>query len=147
MRPHVTALTLGVRDVAAARRFYIDGLGWDPLFEQAGEIFFVQIAQGQMLGLWNVVSMRSEYGDVGHNDGGPAIPVSLGQNVASPGDVDDLIAEALAAGATLVSAARSQPWDGYSGCFADPDGYRWDIVYNPGFRIDDDGAVHLGAAG
>ncbi|AUI52635.1 VOC family protein [Arthrobacter crystallopoietes] len=147
MRPHVTALTLGVRDVAASRRFYIDGLGWEPLFEQEGEIFFVQIAHGQMLGLWNVESMRGEYGDVGHNDDGPAIPVSLGQNVASRDDVDDVIAQALAAGATLVSAARNQPWGGYSGCFADPDGYRWDIVYNPGFRIDDDGAVHLGAAG
>jgi predicted lactoylglutathione lyase len=146
MKPLVTAVTLGVRDVQASREFYIGGLGWQPLLEEAGEIFFLQIAHGQILGLWNVESMRREYGDVGHPDSGPAIPVSLGQNVDSPAEVDEVIEQALAAGATLVSAGQYQPWGGYSGCFADPDGYRWDIVFNPGLSIGDDGTVHLGPA-
>ncbi|NKX54101.1 VOC family protein [Arthrobacter mobilis] len=146
MKPLVTAVTLGVRDVRASRNFYIEGLGWQPLFAEEGEILFLQIAHGQMLALWNVESMRREYGDVGHHESGPAVPVSLGQNVDSPGEVDEAIRQALAAGATLVSEARYQPWGGYSGCFADPDGYRWDIVFNPGFSIGDDGTVHLGPA-
>jgi predicted lactoylglutathione lyase len=146
MKPLVTAVTLGVRDVRASRRFYIDGLGWQPLFEEEGEIFFLQAAHSQILALWNVESMRREYGDVGHRRDGPAIPVSLGRNVGSPAEVDEAIGQALAAGAALVAAARYQPWGGYSGCFADPDGYRWDIVFNPGLTIGDDGTVHLGPA-
>ncbi|MFD1213790.1 VOC family protein [Arthrobacter sp. GCM10027362] len=147
MKPLVTAITLGVRDVRVARRFYVDGLGWQPLFEQDGEIFFLQIAHGQILALWNVESMRGEYGDVGHPDAGPGIPISLGQNVDSPMEVDAAIAQAVDAGARLVSAGRYQSWGGYSGCFADPDGYRWDIVFNPGLVIAEDGTVQLGPGG
>ncbi|NKX50637.1 glyoxalase [Arthrobacter deserti] len=146
MKPLVTAVTLGVRDVRASREFYIGGLGWPPLFEEEGEIFFVQIAHGQILALWNVESMRREYGDVARPASGPAVPVPLGQNVGSPDEVNEVVGQALAAGATLVSAGGYQPWGGYSGCFADPDGYRWDIVFNPGLSIGDDGAVLLGPA-
>src|SRR5690606_36355719 len=78
----VTAVTLGVREVAASRRFYIEGLGWPVLWEQPTEILFVQVAAGQMLALWNVQSMPSEYGDVAHPPAGAsAIPISLGRNV------------------------------------------------------------------
>lgn len=144
--PRVTAITLGVRDVDKSRRFYAEGLGWPVLWENPGEIVFFQIAAGQMLALWNVKSMPSEYGDVGHPaPGAPAIPVSLGRNVQSPEEVDREMERALAAGASLVNAAKKQAWGGYSGCFADPDGYRWDIVYNPGLRVEADGTLHLSA--
>ncbi|EMY34050.1 glyoxalase/bleomycin resistance protein/dioxygenase [Arthrobacter crystallopoietes BAB-32] len=144
MKPQVSAVTLGVRDLARSRRFYVDGLGWQPLAEQTGEIFFIQIAPGQILALWDVASMRGEYGDVGHCTDGPAAPLSLGRNANSPQEVDRLIAEAVDAGAELVSAGRNQSWGGYSGCFADPDGFRWDIVFNPAFSVDDGGNVSLG---
>lgn len=144
MEPVVSAITLGVRDVARSRRFYVDGLGWRPLAEQEGEILFLQSAHGQILALWDVASMRGEYGDVGHHEQGPAVPVSLGRNVGSPEEVDRLLAEGVAAGAALVSDGRQQSWGGYSGCFADPDGFRWDIVFNPAFSVDDGGNVSLG---
>jgi uncharacterized protein len=144
MEPLVSAITLGVRDIARSRRFYVDGLGWKPLAEQQGEILFIQSAHGQILALWDVASMRGEYGDVGHPAQGPAAPVSLGRNVAGPEEVDRLLAEGVAAGAELVSAGRQQSWGGYSGCFADPDGFRWDIVFNPAFSMDDGGNVSLG---
>lgn len=144
--PRITAITLGVRDVAASRRFYVEGLGWPALFEAEGEIFFIQIAAGQMLGVWNVESMHSEYGDVAlPAEGAPAIPMSLGRNVDSVDQVHQEIERALAAGATLVQAPQKQTWGGTSGCFADPDGYRWDIVHNPGLRVDPDGTLHIGA--
>lgn len=145
-KPGITAITLGVRDVAASRRFYVDGLGWPALWEQEGEILFIQVAAGQMLALWNVRSMPSEYGDVAHPPaGGPAIPISLGRNVESEAEVEREIERALAAGATLVQAAKKQSWGGTSGCFADPDDYRWDIVFNPGLRVDPDGTLHMAA--
>ncbi len=145
--PLVTAITLGVRDVAASRRFYVDGLGWPVLWEQATEILFVQVAAGQMLALWNVKSMPGEYGDVAHPPAGaPAIPISLGRNVESEAAVEREMGRALAAGATLVRAAKRQAWGGTSGCVADPDGYRWDIVFNPGLRTDPNGTLHLEAA-
>jgi catechol 2,3-dioxygenase-like lactoylglutathione lyase family enzyme len=147
MEPAVTAITLGVRKVSASRNFYIDGLGWRPLFEEPGEILFIQLGPGQILALWNVASMKGEYGDVGHSASGPAAPVSLGQNLGSSEAVDLVLQDAVAAGATLVSPGTARPWGGYSGCFADPDGYRWDIVFNPGLLIADDGTVRLGAAG
>jgi uncharacterized protein len=144
MEPLVSAITLGVRDIARSRRFYVDGLGWKPLAEQEGEIFFIHSAHGQILALWDVASMRGEYGDVGHAAQGPAAPLSLGRNVSGPEEVDRLLAEGVAAGAELVSAGRQQSWGGYSGCFADPDGFRWDIVFNPAFSVDDGGSVSLG---
>jgi catechol 2,3-dioxygenase-like lactoylglutathione lyase family enzyme len=140
--PHVTALTLGVRDVEVSRHFYVEGLGFRPVLDLPGEISFVQGAPGQLLALWNVTSMPSEYGDVGH--GPQAAPMSLGHNVERVERVQELYAAALAAGATSVSAPQEREWGGVSACVADPDGFRWDFVYNPGFRVDPDGSVHLG---
>jgi catechol 2,3-dioxygenase-like lactoylglutathione lyase family enzyme len=142
--PEVTAITLGVRDVEASRRFYVDGLGFRSVLDLAGEISFVQGAPGQLLALWNVVSMRSEYGDVGH--GVQAPPISMGHNVTSVERVGELYAAALAAGATTVSQPQQREWGGVSACVADPDGFRWDFVFNPGFRVEPDGTVHLGEA-
>jgi len=142
--PVLTAITLGVRDVERARRFYVDGLGFRQVLEIPGEIAFVQVAPGQLLALWDVEQMPSEYGDVAHGSAGP--PVSLGHNVTDPAHVARLYAAGLAAGATAVSEPAEREWGGVSACVADPDGFRWDFVYNPGFRVDADGTVHLGNA-
>lgn len=142
MKSTVSAITLGVRSMQDARRFYVDGLGWRLIGEQEGEIVFLQLGPGQILALWNAGSMTGEYGDVGHGPQAP--PMSLGQNVDSPQEVDAVLAQAVQAGATLVSPGRRQAWGGYSGCFADPDGFRWDIVHNPGFTVEPDGTVRMG---
>ncbi len=139
--PDITAITLGVRDVERSRAFYVDGLGFRSVL-QLPEISFVQGAPGQLLALWDVTAMPSEYGDVAHGPSAP--PVSLGHNVAAAEEVEQLYAAALAAGASSVSAPSVREWGGVSACVADPDGYRWDFVHNPGFRVDPDGTVHLG---
>jgi catechol 2,3-dioxygenase-like lactoylglutathione lyase family enzyme len=140
--PAVTAITLGVRDVAVSRAFYVDGMGFRLLLDLPDEICFVQCAPGQLLALWDVTRMPSEYGAVGHGPAAP--PVSLGHNVAEAAEVERLYAAALASGATSVSAPRVQEWGGSSACVADPDGFRWDFTHNPGFQVDADGTVHLG---
>lgn len=142
-RPDITAITLGVRDVERARDFYVDGLGFRPVLHQPGEIVFVQCAPGQLLALWDVEQMPAEYGDVAHGPSAP--PMSLGHNVESAEQVEELYAAALAAGGTSVSAPSVRAWGGVSACVADPDGFRWDFVHNPSFRTDPDGTVHLGA--
>ena len=142
IRPDITAITLGVRDVEVSRAFYVDGLGFRSVLHLPGEISFVQCAPGQLLALWDVVAMPSEYGDVAHGPAAP--PMSLGHTVPAPDLVERLYAAALAAGATSVSEPTEREWGGVSACVADPDGFRWDFVFNPSFRVDPDGTVHLG---
>jgi len=140
--PHVTAITLGVRDVERARRFYVDGLGFRQVLAIPDEIAFVQCAPGQVLALWDVEQMPTEYGSVAH--GSTAPPMSLGHNVERRERVHELYAAGLAAGATSVTEPAEREWGGVSACVADPDGFRLDFVWNPNFRIDEDGTVHLG---
>lgn len=137
--PHVTAITLGVRSVETSARFYTDGLGLTPVSRIGDEIAFVQAGHGLLLALWNVESMPQEYGEVGHGPLAP--PMSLGHNVSRDEDVAALFQRAVAAGATPVSAPQRQAWGGVSACVADPDGFRWDFVFNPAFTVDDDGQV------
>jgi catechol 2,3-dioxygenase-like lactoylglutathione lyase family enzyme len=138
MDARITALTLGVRDREAARHFYVDGLGWQPVLEVPGDVVFIQAGHALLLCLWSVDDLAAEAGeDVGFGHNAPTI--SLGHNVATPGEVYATLDAAVAAGAELVAPARQQPWGGVSGYFADPDGYRWEVVYNPGLSFDDAG--------
>src|SRR5215207_9200443 len=108
--PEITAITLGVRDVERSRSFYVDGLGFRPVLHLAGEISFVQCAPGQLLALWDIRQMPSEYGDVAHGSSSP--PISLGHNVSDAQEVERLYAASLAAGATSVAAPTEREWGG-----------------------------------
>lgn len=137
--PHVTAITLGVRDVDASARFYTEGLGFRPVSRVGDEIAFVQAGHGLLLALWNVESMPGEYGNVGHGPLAP--PMSLGHNVSHPDHVDSLYRRALDAGAAAIAEPTRREWGGVSACIADPDGFRWDFVYNDSFAVDADGTI------
>jgi len=137
--PNITAVTLGVADVEASRAFYVEGLGFRQLAHLPGEIAFVQAGHGLVLALWNLESMPGEYGDVGRGPQAP--PVSLGHNTATAEEVTGLHRRALEAGATAVTEPEARPWGGTSACVADPDGFRWDFVHNPGLAVDADGTV------
>jgi uncharacterized glyoxalase superfamily protein PhnB len=67
--------------------------------------------------------------------------ITLSHNVPSAADVDRVMADAEAAGATVVASPRTQPWGGYTGYFADPDGFRWEIAFNPTWAVDAAGNV------
>jgi Lactoylglutathione lyase and related lyases len=138
MDSHITAITLGVRDRAAARRFYVDGLGWRPVLEVEDDVIFIQAGHGLLFCLWSVGSLAAEAGDaVAH--GATAPPISLGHNVHSADEVAATLDAAVAAGAQLIAPARRQAWGGVSGYFADPDGFRWEVAFNPGLSFDEHG--------
>lgn len=130
MQPRISLVTLGVRDLGRARSFY-EALGWEDARQPDDEIVFFQ-AGGMVLGLWTRLG--------GHGASG----IELAHNVRSPEEVDAVLAEAVAAGGTVVRPAAVMEWGGTSGAFADPDGYVWEVAHNPGWTLGDDGTVSLG---
>jgi uncharacterized protein len=131
MQQRISVITLGVADVDRARRFY-EALGWQGAQQPDDEICFFQ-AGGMVVALWAALG--------GH--GAPGVEIA--HNVASPAEVDAVLAAAAQAGAQPVRAAAATDWGGYAGAFADPDGYVWEVAHNPFWALDDDGTVHLTA--
>lgn len=138
MEPRVDFISLGVSNVQESRAFYVDRLGWPVHREVPGEVLFIQVNHGLVLSLWDVRQMQAEAG-VSPPDGVP--PITLSHNQPSAADVDRVMDEAAAAGATVIAEPVTQPWGGYTGYFADPDGFRWEVAYNPTWTVDDDGTV------
>jgi catechol 2,3-dioxygenase-like lactoylglutathione lyase family enzyme len=130
MEPRLSFVTLVVRDLSVSRAFYIEGLGWPVEFEGPDEVVMVRVGERVVLSLWQEAAAVRELGPIGRAAGAPAI--TLAHNVARPSDVDRVLAEARAAGATVTAEAVERDWGGYSGYFADPDGFRWEVAYNPG---------------
>ena len=138
MEPRVDFISLGVSSVDRSRAFYVDGLGWPVHREVAGEVLFIQVNHGLVLSLWDVRQMQAE-AVTGPPAGVPSI--TLSHNVGSPGEVDNVMAEAAEAGAAIIAEPVTKPWGGYTGYFADPDGFRWEVAYNPTWGVDDAGRV------
>lgn len=141
MEQRIDVISLGVRDLDATRRFYLDGLGWTALLDVPGEVIFVQIGHGLLLSLWDLEHMVEEVGPVGS----PPVSITLSHNVPTESDVTDVLDRAVAAGGTLHTPATLRQWGGSSGYFTDPDGYRWEVAHNPGLTVDADGRVSIGA--
>ena len=140
MEQRVTMIALGVADMARARRFYGDGLGWGESAASNESISFIQ-AGGVVLGLYGRAALAE---DVGVPDDGSGFRgVTLAHNVTSEADVDRVLGEAVQAGATLVKPGQRVFWGGYSGYFADPDGHLWEVAYNPFSPLDADGRMTL----
>jgi uncharacterized protein len=139
----LTFVTLGVTDLDAARRFYLDGLGWQPLLD-AGEAVFLQVAPGVVLSLYGRADLAREAGTAT----GPVEPppFSLAHNVDSPEAVERVVADMRAAGGTVVAEPTRASWGGVTAYVADPDGFRWEIAWNPGLILRDDGSVWMGSA-
>jgi uncharacterized protein len=134
MRPRISVVTLAVDDLERSVRFYRDGLGLrtDGIvgaeFEH-GAVAFFDLEGGLRLALWPRASLTA---DTGLSVGAPGSPgFSLGHNVGSERAVDEVMAEAVAAGATVVKAAQATFWGGYAGYLQDPDGHLWEVVHNP----------------
>ena len=138
MDQRVSAITLGVKDLDRARRFY-EALGWRRGNTDEGVVFF-QIP-GAVFALWLRASLAGDahVADSGASFGG----IALAYNARSKEEVDAVLAQAEAAGATLLKPAEDVFWGGYSGYFADPDGHPWEVAWNPGWAIDAEGRVSL----
>ena len=128
MDQRLNFVTLAVADTTRSRAFYVDGLSWAAAPEVPGEVIILQVAHGLMLSLWNRDEFTSEVGEPGAG----LAPITLAHNVDSPEEVDAVLTAARAAGAPTVADAVERDWGGYSGYFADPDGFRWEVATNPG---------------
>jgi catechol 2,3-dioxygenase-like lactoylglutathione lyase family enzyme len=138
VKQRLSLVTLGVRDLARARQFY-EQLGWQSRCEPDSDVVFFQ-SGGMVLGLWD----RDLLGeDSAVTDSGGWGGVTLAHNVGSPDEVDRVLEEARAAGATIGRAGTETFWGGYSGIFVDPDGHPWEVAHNPSWTLAEDGSVQL----
>jgi uncharacterized protein len=138
MEQRVSLVTLGVRDLGRARRFY-EALGWATGAAPADDVVFFQ-AGGMVLALWSRDELAA---DSGVDDAGGWGGVTLAHNVRSPAEVDAVIEEARAVGATITKEPGETFWGGYSGAFADPEGHPWEVAHNPRWTLAGDGSVVL----
>ncbi|MFJ2085209.1 VOC family protein [Micromonospora chokoriensis] len=136
MEQRISLVTLGVADVARAKAFY-EQLGWRG--QEVEETVFFQ-AGGLAVVLWGRDKLADDAGiaDPGTDGFGG---MALAQNVRSREEVDEVITTAVKAGATVTKPARETFYGGYAGYFADPDGHVWEIAWNPGFALADDGTL------
>ena len=133
VEPRISIITLGVTDLARSVEFYRDGLGLPLVDENTESIAFFQ-SRGTWLALYPRESLAADAGVA--TEGSGFSGVTLAHNVRTREEVDALLDVAVAAGATLVKAAQDTLWGGYSGYFADPESYLWEIAWNPNFPIE-----------
>jgi predicted lactoylglutathione lyase len=134
-------VTLGVEDIARARAFY-DRLGFTAS-EASNESVVFYDAGGVVLALFGRKALAE---DAHVDDSAPGFSgIAIAHNVRSEGEVDQVIAEAVAAGGKLIKPGQRVFWGGYSGYFADPDGHLWEVAFNPHFPLDEAGRVRIPA--
>jgi catechol 2,3-dioxygenase-like lactoylglutathione lyase family enzyme len=127
MQPRISMITLGVSDLQKSISFYKDGLGFPQLDSPPTVAFFT--LDGSWLGLFPRDELARDANVPGAGSGFNSF--ALAHNVASEDEVDQVIAEALLAGATLAKEGQKVFWGGYSGYFKDPDGHLWEVAHNP----------------
>ena len=128
MNPKISFVTLGVADLARARRFYVDGLGLAVRQPENDGVVFLDMGT-MVLGLWGIEDLKADAGYPSAAEGFRGM--SIAHNVPSKEEVDAVIQQAVDAGATLVKPGHDAPWGGYTGYFADPDGHLWEVAWNP----------------
>lgn len=140
MKPRVTVVTLGVENLERSLAFYRDGLGLategivGTEFEY-GAVAFFELESGTKLALWSRDHIARDAG-VAKSPPSPT-EFTLGHNVNSKEEVDDIMAEAKEAGARIVKDAEDTFWGGYAGYFQDPDGHLWEVLWNPQWIIEE----------
>jgi catechol 2,3-dioxygenase-like lactoylglutathione lyase family enzyme len=142
MEPRVHFITFATADLDAARRFYVGGLGWQPLLDVPGEIIFFQVGPGLVLGLFDLAMFDQDVLGATTTTGVAGVTVS--HNVDSPAAVDAVIDAATDAGATVLKAPQYASFGGYHAHFQDPNGVIWEVAHNPGWSVDESGTVRLG---
>jgi len=129
MEPRISLITLGVADLERATRFYEECLAL-PRLKTPPSVTFFELGK-TWLALWPRESLAADAGLSPQGSGFPGF--SLSHNVLSPAEVDALLARVSAFGAKVVKPAQPTDWGGYAGYFTDPDGFLWEVAYNPDF--------------
>lgn len=134
MKPRITVITIGVDHLERSLQFYRDGLGLSTEgivgenFDH-GAVAFFELQHGLRLAIWPRKSIAHDTG-VSEQKSNPA-EFTLGHNVSSKAEVDEVMQQAENAGARIIKKAQNTFWGGYAGYFQDPDGHLWEVVWNP----------------
>ncbi len=131
MKPRISMVTLGVRDLSVAIEFYEKGLGF-PRMESPPEVAFFTL-KGTWLGLYGREALAKDATVSSEGNGFESF--TLAHNVSSEKEVDEVVSQAVDAGAVLVKSPQKVFWGGYSGYFKDPDGHLWEVAHNPLFWV------------
>jgi uncharacterized glyoxalase superfamily protein PhnB len=131
MKPRISMITLGVRDLASAIKFYEEGLGF-PRTESPPEVAIFTL-NGTWLGLYGRESLAQDATVSSEGEGFKSF--ALAHNVSSEKEVDEVVSQAVDAGAILVKKPQKVFWGGYSGYFKDLDGHLWEVAHNPLFWV------------
>jgi catechol 2,3-dioxygenase-like lactoylglutathione lyase family enzyme len=145
MDQRISFVTLAVSDLDRTHAFYVEGLGWAPELFVPGEVLMIRAGEHLVFSLWAASGFEAEVGPVRRGEG--LVPITLSHNVRTEAEVDEILTLAASIGADPVTKGEKRDWggytgyledgtpkgwvNGYSGYFADPDGYRWEIAYNP----------------
>lgn len=136
MQHQISVITLGITDIPRSRRFYVEGFGWQPVFENE-EIIFYQM-NGLVLGTWMKPALEADMGRPGLTAPGA---FALAHNVAGQAEVAPVMERLIAAGGRLLRPADAPSHGGFRGYVADPDGHAWEIAWNPAWPISAEGHV------
>jgi catechol 2,3-dioxygenase-like lactoylglutathione lyase family enzyme len=138
MQKQISCVTLGVTDIARSRRFYIEGFGWKPVFENPDVVFYQM--NGLMLGTWLTKELE---GDMRRSLTRPGA-YSIAHNVATKDEVQPVIDRLAQFGGKVLRPADAPPHGGFRGYIADPDDHAWEIAWNPAWPISPEGYVTWG---
>lgn len=136
MQQQISIITLGIENLTRSRRFYAEGFGWTPVFENE-EIIFYQM-NGLVLGTFEKSALENDMNRYGLS---PRGAFSLAHNVLTQADVEHVIEQLVSAGGQIIKPAEAPPHGGFRGYVADPDDHAWEIAWNPAWRIDKNGLV------
>lgn len=138
MRSNLTAITLGVSDLKRSIRFYRDALKFPTTAKDDDPVAFFNL-NGIVLSVFPKSSLAEDATVSAEGSGFSGI--TLAHNTKDKEEVDQVLAFAKSAGVTIVKPAHDTFWGGYGGYFSDPDGYLWEVVWNPYWKLDAEGRV------
>jgi catechol 2,3-dioxygenase-like lactoylglutathione lyase family enzyme len=138
MEQRLSLITLGISDLDRARKFY-EALGWTTGADEGDDVVFFQTGC-MVVALWDRAKLAE---DSVVTDGGGWGGVTLAYNTRDQDEVDRVIEQARAAGATIGRDPAETFWGGYSGIFIDPDGHPWEVAHHPRWTIEEDGSLTI----
>lgn len=140
MEPHISIITLGVRDLERSFAFYHRGLGFPTTREPEQGIIFFQ-TQGVCLALYPQGKLARDISPDFPSERGPFSGMTLAHNTRSKSEVDEIIQRAAKAGGRILKTPQIADWGGYSGYFSDPDGYLWEVAWSADWQFHEDGSL------
>ena len=141
MEPRISLITLGVSDLQRSLEFYRDGLGLPTTRRAEDGIVFFRTS-GVTLALFPYEELAADVGEGWNLPRSRFTGITIAHNVPERHQVDELLAQAERAGATIVKPGTTAEWGGYTGYFADPDGYLWEIAWGA-FDFNPDGSLKV----